>query len=137
MASRTWSLAGKYRYNVASETPARCDKSFIWSASSPPASSIAVAAARIRSCLPCCAAVDGIAGPACGTADPLSGIRSAFGGRCPLDPQRVRQPVELLTRRAEQHLVGQPVLVVQVRVVLPGKADAAVQVHGVDRGVRV
>ena len=60
--------------------PARCDRSFICSASSPPAASMAVAAARIRSCRPCCAAVDGMAGPACGTpADPLSGIRSAFG----------------------------------------------------------
>src|SRR5215469_6149622 len=129
MASRTWSLAGKYRYNVASETPARCDRSFICSASSPPATSMAVAAARIRSCLPCCAAVDGMAGPACGTvADPLSEIRSAFApwSVVLLDAERVRQLVQLLARSAQQHFVRQAVLVVQVRVVLPGEADAAV-----------
>src|SRR5215472_3441460 len=103
MASRTWSLAGKYRYNVASETPSRCDRSFIWSASSPPATSMTVAAARIRSCLPCCAAVDGMAGPACGTAaDPLSEVRSAFapGPAVLLDAERVRQLVQLLARCA-------------------------------------
>src|SRR5215469_12973278 len=141
MPSSTWSLAGKYRYSVATDTPARWDRSFICSASSPPAASITVAAARIRSCLPCCAAVDGMAGSACRTAaGPLSGIRSAFrGGRvwAELDTEQARQAVELVARPAKQNLVGQPVLVVQVRVVLPGKADAAVQLHGVHGSLSV
>src|ERR1700761_7070139 len=112
MASSTWSLDGKYRYRVASETPARSASSFICSASSPPVASMAVATCSIRACRSCCAGVEGRAGGAAprrtesmsATWACRAGLTGALDGDLRRGPVQLR--VHHLIRQLEQFARG-------------------------------